>query len=227
MGFLRAFCCWQYKEILGGWPTALLSLLPRDLYVQRPKLGCHCYYPACPSVLEVKCPWPKEISVLITLVCRGGGRCLGIWQLPLQNLPGPPQTTKLGSYQEIKTFPVIIIPTDFQNSNWIMGPVWLIGVYTIVLFSFHYSLSRVQSPQEVPASWVNYSISFLPLWSVPVVQARRAGFVTRPGHESQRHFTSCNTWGNLLNLCEASSYDYYKVWIQIKYVKSPSIVSGP
>lgn len=76
----------------------------------------HWHYPTC-SGPQAKCSWPRESSAILVLACSGEGSCYGIQKPPLQNLPGPSLTAKLGSHQETGKFPLTTFPIDLQNSN--------------------------------------------------------------------------------------------------------------
>lgn len=90
----------------------------------------------------------------------------------------------------------------------------LTGVHTITLFSFPYTPAQKGKPREVPVSWVNYSrVSFLHPEVSRYYRLEEQTLDMNPNFT----ITDCDAWGNLLNFCDASSHNYYKVWIQIEY----------
>lgn len=95
--------------------------------------------PSGPSVVAIGITQPA----LPALPCSAGGSCLEIGKPSLQNPPGSSQIAKLWSHEETKKFLVTTFPTDFQNSDWVLGPMWLTDIHTIILFSFHHALNRI------------------------------------------------------------------------------------
>lgn len=134
-GSLGAFCCWWYKECLGG-PLSTPVGAP---YAQPPTCGCHCYYPSYPPVLGATCFWPRKSSAQsISLLWRR--------ELLRHTKAASPESSRVLTNCKTKVIPENQqVSTNFQNSNWILGPLWFTGVHTVMLF-FHYILSKSLKP---------------------------------------------------------------------------------